>query len=326
MQFHSPWWLVALLSLAPLAWRYVAQRRRAAARVRFSDVSLLSSGRTSLRARARPALPALKLAGLGLLFVALARPQAVSTEEQPRTKGIDIVLVLDSSQSMLAEDFKPNRFEAAKQVLQRFISGIKTDRLGLVVFAAEAFTQCPLTLDHEVLLDLLEQVHIGMVQDGTAIGMAIATAASRLDQSEAKSKVIILLTDGINNTGRIDPKTAAHGTAALGIKIYPIGVGSPQDSPVPVPVPGRGLQMIALPMDEEALQELARITGGTYFRAEDMASLQKVYDSIWELEKSAFEAPLRTKRTELFGWLLWPGVFLLGMESLLACTVLRKAP
>jgi len=322
MQFHSPLWLLGLLGLPLLAWRYWVQRRRAGVRLRFSDLALLPDAGTALRVRARTALPALRLGGLALLLVALARPQAVSTEEQPRRKGIDIILVLDSSQSMLAEDFQPNRFQAAREVLKRFIGGIKSDRLGLVVFAAQAFTQCPLTLDHEVLLDLLDQVEVGVVQDGTAIGMAIATAAARLDQSQARSKVIILLTDGINNTGRIDPKTAAHGAAALGIRIYPIGVGSAEKGR-PVPVLG---SMIELPMDEAALQELARLTGGKYFAASDAAALQQVYDSIWKLETSAFDAPLQTKRAELFGWLLWPGVLLVGLESLLGCTVLRKAP
>jgi len=322
MQFHSPLWLLGLLVLPALGWAYWSQRRREAVRLRFPDLGLLPGAGAPLRVRARRALPMLRLGGAALLLVALARPQSVTTEEQPQRKGIDIILVLDSSQSMLAEDFPPNRFEAARGVLKRFIAGIKSDRLGLVVFAAEAFTQCPLTLDHEVLLDLLDQVQIGVVKDGTAIGMAIATAAARLDQSQAKSKVIILLTDGINNTGRIDPKTAAHGAAALGIRIYPIGVGSAEKGR-PVPVLGR---MMELPMDEAALQELARITGGKYFPAGDEAALQQVYDSIWKLETSAFEAPLQTRRSELFGWLLWPGLVLVGLETVLGCTALRKAP
>jgi Ca-activated chloride channel family protein len=336
MTFANPAYLLLLLLLPGVVWLHLTRARRAEARLVYSDTRPLGRGRPSLRASARRLLPPARLLAALLLMVALARPQKVGSREEYEGQGIDIVLVMDISYSMRAEDFgAANRFTGAKQVLARFARGITNDRLALVVFAAEAFTQCPLTLDHEMVSGLIDQVELGMISgDSTAIGMALATAAARLERSTSKSKVIILLTDGENNAGSIAPLDAARACQALGVRVYTIGIGSKEGSPVPVELPTGQKAYARNPdgslaltkLDEDLLTKIAEVTGGEYHHATDPDALQSVYGSIWKLEKSRFEMKTFRKRHELCGRFLWPGICLLGLELLAGATVLRKAP
>jgi len=317
-------------------WLHLARARRSEPRLVYSDVRTLADARPSLRARALALLPAARLVAAVLLVVALARPQRLGSQQQYEGEGIDLVLVMDVSYSMKAEDFgDANRFVGARRVLARFARGIRNDRLAVVFFASQAFTQCPLTLDHEMVGALIEQVELGLIDgDSTAIGMALATAASRLERSQAKSKVILLLTDGENNAGSVAPRDAARACRALGLRVFTIGIGRKEGSPVPVELPtGQRVYArnadgsIALTkLDEALLTEIAQTTGGEYHHAADPGALQAVYESIWKLEKSRFEAKSFRPRSELCGRFLWPGLCLLGLELLAGATVLRKAP
>ncbi|MBM3472797.1 MAG: VWA domain-containing protein [Armatimonadetes bacterium] len=336
MTFANPAYLLLLLLVPVAVWLHVARARRAEARLVYSDVRALGGGRPSLRVRALSLLPPARLAAVTLLVIALARPQKLGPQQQHEGEGIDIVLVMDVSYSMRAEDFGDvNRFTGAEQVLSRFARGIVNDRLALVIFATQAFTQCPLTLDHEMVGALIDQVELGLISgDSTAIGMALTTAASRLERSAAKSKVIILLTDGENNAGSIAPPDAARACQALGIRVYTIGIGSKEGSPVPVELPtgervyarNRDGTLALTKLDEDLLTEIAKTTGGEYHHAGDPNALQAVYESIWKLEKSRFEVKTFRKRTELCGRFLWPAICLLALELLASATILRKAP
>jgi Ca-activated chloride channel homolog len=336
MHFANPGYFLLLFLLPAAVWLYRTRARRAEPRVTYSDVTPLLTQRRSLRAQARRTLPWFRALAAGLVIIALARPQKISSREVVHGQGIDIVLVIDLSYSMRAEDFPPgNRFEGARTVLSRFVSGIVEDRLALVVFASQAFTQCPLTLDRDMVRTMVEQLQLGMISgDSTAIGMALSTAASRLDRSQSKSKVIILLTDGENNAGSIDPVDAARACQALGIRVYTIGIGKPEGSPVPVQLPdGRAVyarrpdgSFALTKLDEELLKRIASITGGEYHHAGDTGALQAVYESIWRLEKSRFEMQGTYRRHELLGRFLWPAAILLGLELLAGATILRKAP
>ncbi len=233
---------------------------------------------------------AFRMLAVGFLIIVLARPQSHNQWEEIISEGIDIIISLDISSSMLAEDFKPNRMEAAKNIAAEFISGRRNDRIGLVVFSGESFTQCPLTTDHSVLINLLKDVKIGMIEDGTAIGMGLATAVNRLRNSESQSKIIILLTDGVNNRGAIDPITAANIAATFNSRVYTVGVGSRGAAPFPVQTPlGVQYQSIEADIDEDVLREIAEITGGRYFRATDEDKLIEIYSEIEQLEKSRID-------------------------------------
>jgi Ca-activated chloride channel family protein len=259
----------------------------------------------------------------------MARPQSGEKGEEILTEGVDIILAIDVSSSMKAEDFKPkNRLHVAKQVVADFIRGRKNDRLGMVVFAAKSFTQCPLTLDYGILLSFLDQIDIGMIEDGTAIGMALATCVNRLRDSDAKSKVVILLTDGINNRGEIDPITAAKTAKAMGVKIYTIGAGKRGSALYPVDDPIFGRRYVRMPVeiDEETLQEIARLTGGRYYRATDGEALANIYREIGEMEKTEIKTKEYIRYTELFWYFLLPAMVLLGAEIVLANTRFRKIP
>jgi len=336
MTFANPGYLLLLLLLPVAVWLGRTKARRAESRLVYSDISPVLGGGRSLRARASALLPGLRFVAVALLIFGLARPQKVSPREDYEGEGIDIVLVIDVSYSMKAEDFPPgNRFDSAKTVLSRFVSGITNDRLALVVFATEAFTQCPLTLDREMMGTLIDQLELGLISgNSTAIGMALATAASRLDRSTSKSKVVILLTDGENNAGSIDPLDAATACQALGTRVYTIGIGKKEGSPIPVELPTGQTTYARNPdgsyaltkLDEELLTKIADTTGGEYHHAGDANSLQAVYESIWRLEKSRFKVKALRKRTELCGRFLWPGICLLGLELLATATILRKAP
>jgi Ca-activated chloride channel family protein len=250
------------------------------------------------------------------------------TSENVLTEGIDIVLVIDISTSMLAEDLEPNRLEAAKAVAADFVAGRRNDRIGLVAFAGEAFTQVPLTLDYSVVTSLLAELDPSMIEDGTAVGMGLATAVKRLQASEAASKVVILLTDGRNNRGEVGPVTAARAAQALGVKVYTIGAGSRGTAPVPVndPLRGRVYANMRVDIDEETLREVAEVTGAQYFRATDTESLAAIYEEIDQLERTEIEVENFTQYAERFGVPLGAGLFLVLLELGLAQTALRRLP
>jgi len=275
------------------------------------------------------ALPLLRGLAMLLFIAALARPQRVSAEREYQTSGVDIVISMDISGSMLAEDFKPdNRLAVAKEEAVRFIKGRENDRIGFVVFARKAFTQCPLTLDYDILIDLVRQVRVGMIPDGTAVGMGLATAVNRLRASEAKSKVIILITDGENNAGNIDPITAAELAKTFGIRVYTIGVGRGGLVPFPVndPLFGKRYVQANVEIDELTLKRIADITSGVFFRARDTESLHQVYDKINELEKTEVKVKEYRSYDEFFHYFLLPALLLLMLEIFLAQTVLMKVP
>ena len=272
--------------------------------------------------------PTLRGLALAAFIVALARPQTGITTENVLTEGIDIVMVLDVSSSMLAEDLEPNRLEAAKAVGIDFVAGRRNDRIGLVAFAGQAFTQAPLTFDYAVVQSLFDELDVGMIEDGTAVGMGLATAVKRLQASPAESKVVVLLTDGRSNRGEIGPVTAAQMAQALGIRVYTIGAGSQGTARVPVPDPLGGTRYanMRVDIDEATLQEMAELTGGRYFRATDNESLASIYTEIDELERTEIEVENFTQFGEEFPLPLGLGFLLLVAEFGLAQTVLRRLP
>jgi Ca-activated chloride channel family protein len=325
--FANPGYLVLLALIPALVVWYWFRRGQQTADIRFSSLSVLKDVRPTIRERLRHAPFAVRMILLGLLIVALARPQTTSSGENVYTEGIDIVLLLDISGSMLAEDFSPNRIEAAKSVAKEFVDGRQHDRIGLVIFSGQSFTQCPMTLDYRVLKNLLRQVKPGMVEDGMAIGMAIAQGVNRLKDSKAKSKVMILLTDGVNNRGEIDPLTASQIAQTFGIKIYTVGVGTIGEAPYPVQTPfGIRYQNMPVDVDEKTLQQIATMTDGQYFRATNTKALKQIYAEIDKMEKTRVEVRRYRTSTELFyPWAL-AGLVLLLLEMLLRGSVLRKIP
>jgi len=325
--FAHPWVLWLLFLVPVLSLMYRRRAKKMVAEVTFSSLQPFEHTPRSLRERLRHFPTALRMIALVCFIVALARPQSVSSRENVSTEGIDIVLLLDISGSMLAEDFTPNRIGAAKQVADEFIDGRTNDRIGLVIFAAESFTQCPLTTDYPVLKSLLKEVKNGMIADGTAIGLALANGVNRLKYSYAKSKVMILLTDGVNNRGEIDPITAAKVAATYGIRVYTVGVGAMGQAPYPVETPfGIQRQLMQVEIDEKTLTTVADITGGKYFRATDNRTLRAIYRDIDQLEKTKIEVSAYRRYRELFyGWLAG-GLVVLLLEIGLGATVLRKIP
>jgi Ca-activated chloride channel homolog len=326
-QFASPIFLWLLL-LVPLLGFFALRRKREAA-IKFSDITLLRGAKESPLARKRKWLPILRLIAVTFFIFALARPQSGKKTTEVTSEGIDIMLVLDISSTMKSEDFKPqNRLYVAKEVIKDFVKDRQNDRIGLVIFAGQAFTQCPLTLDYGVLLTFLDQVDFGMVEDRTAIGMGIATAVNRLRDSKAKSRIIILLTDGINNAGEIDPETAADIAHALGIRVYTIGVGKPGKAPYPIDDPIFGKRYIYLDneLDEAQLTKIAEITGGKYFRAKSEDMLKNVYDQISQLEKTKVKIKEYLQYDEHFPYLLMLGAIALLLELILRETWLRRLP
>ena len=327
-RFEDPRLLILLLVIPVLVYRYVRLRHGGSASIRYSDVESLRRSDIRRTGRFRHIVFALRVAALVGFIVAFARPQTGVTSETVRTEGIDIVLAMDVSSSMLAEDLAPNRLEAAKAVAAEFVAGRRNDRVGLVVFAGEAFTQAPLTLDHSVIVDLLTQMEVGMIEDGTTVGMGLATAVKRLQASSAESKVVVLLTDGRSNTGEIGPVTAAQMAQALGVKVYTIGVGSRGTARVPVddPLVGRRYVTIQVDVDEPTLQAVAETTGGLYFRATDAQGLAQIYQEIDALETTEIEVQNFTSYGELFHFPLAAGLLLLCLEVSLGQTFLRKLP
>jgi len=330
LRFANPAFLYLLAVIPALIYWYMKKNRSRAGSLQYSNLGLVKSVETSARKiHYRHALFGLRMLALVLLIVGFARPQSGRTEQEVITEGIDIVVALDISSSMLAEDFKPhNRLEAAKMVAQDFIKGRANDRIGMVVFAAKSFTQCPLTLDYGILLTFIQEVEIGMIEDGTAIGLGIANAAQRLRDSKAKSKVIVLLTDGQNNRGQLDPLTAAKVAQAFGIRIYTVGVGTYGDALFPVDDPIFGKRYVRMPVqiDEEVLKEIARITNGTYFRATDKESLDNIFKEIDQLEKTKIKIKQYTRFKELFPSYLFLALGVIVVEVVLANTKFRKIP
>lgn len=325
--FKNPEYFYLLLVLIPmLAW-YIFRFRKSGASIRFSSTMGFSSVTKSWKHYLRHAPIVLQMLGISLLVVALARPQSSSSWENVTTEGIDIVISLDISSSMLARDFNPDRLEAAKDVATKFISGRPNDKIGLVVFAGESFTQCPLTTDHAVLINLFRDIECGMIEDGTAIGNGLATSVSRLKESDARSRVIILLTDGENNRGEIAPATAAELAKTYGIRVYTVGVGTIGKAPYPVQTPfGTQLRDMDVKIDEETLQRIADITDGQYFRATDNNSLVQIYDEIDKLEKSKIDVKEYSRKQEEYQrFALWGGLILL-CGLFLKITLFRNIP
>ncbi len=325
--FAYPYFLYLLL-LIPLAmlW-YFRNYKKSFASFTFSSLTIFNKIKPTLRERLVHLPAFLRAAALAFLIIALARPQTFSAGENVYTEGIDVAMLLDISGSMLAEDLKPNRLEAAKEEIDRFIQGRTSDKIGLVIFAGESFTQCPLTIDYSVLRNLLKEIHSGMLEDGTAIGNAIANGVNRLKDSKAKSKVIILLTDGVNNRGEIDPITAAQIAEKFEIRIYTIGVGTKGKAPYPFQTPfGKQYQMVPVDIDEGTLQQIADITGGKYFRATSNEKLKEIYNEIDKMEKTRVEITSYRNAKELFYDYAGLGIIFLLLELGLARTYLRKLP
>lgn len=328
MVFANPTYLYLLLLLIPMIGWYVYKLRKSQASLQVSSTEAFEvAGATSWKVYLRHVPFALRTVAIALLIVVLARPQSTDSWQNSTTEGIDIVMAMDISTSMLAEDLKPNRLEAAKDVAASFINGRQNDNIGLVVFAAESFTQCPLTIDHGVLLNLFKDIQPGIIQDGTAIGLGLANAVSRIKDSQAKSKVIILLTDGVNNTGEIAPVTAAEIAKTFGIRVYTIGVGTQGEAPYPIPTAfGIQYQNIPVEIDEQVLKQIASTTGGQYFRATDNASLKEIYSEIDQMEKTKISVQEFSKKQEEYkNWALIVFALLL-VEVLLRNTLLRNIP
>lgn len=328
MTFLHPELLWLLLLLPALLIIYIVWRRRQHASLRVPSLLFLRDMRGGLRVYLRHSLFALRLLALGLIIVALARPQSSSSWSEDRVEGIDIMLTMDISTSMLAMDFQPNRVEAAKEVAMRFIANRPNDNIGLVVFAGESFTACPLTQDHATLINRLREMTPGMIEDQTAIGSGLATAISRLKDSKTKSKVIILLTDGANNTGNISPKMAADLAKTFGISIYTIGVGSGAgEAPYPIQTAlGVVVRNMPVDLDEPTMRQIADVSGGAYFRATDNESLSAIYQKIDQLEKTKLSTrSYHTTYEEFFVFVLAAALLLL-LEFVLRSTVLRTNP
>jgi len=321
-------WVLYFLAIIPLmiAW-YIFRGMKIQSSVKYSSLNIFKDVPSTLREKLRHIPFAIRLIAIGLLIVALARPQNFTSGENVSTEGIDIAMVLDISGSMLAEDFKPNRLEAAKNVIDEFVEGRISDRIGLVIFSREAFTQCPLTIDYSVLRNLLLDIRTGMIEDGTAIGNGIANGINRLKESDAKSRIIILLTDGVNNAGEVDPISAAEIAKAFGIRIYTIGVGTRGEAPYPVQTPfGTRYQMVPVDIDEAMMTNIAEITGGQYFRATNNRALAEIYEKIDKLEKTKIEITSYKNASEKYHSWLWGGLVLLLIELGLSRTILRKLP
>jgi len=327
LTFANPDLLYLLLLLLPLSGWYIWRERGAFATIQVSSTKSLEQERITFRHILRHVIFGLRLLVIASVIFVLARPQSTNRWQNVTTEGIDIMVALDISSSMLAQDLRPNRLEASKDVAIEFISGRETDRMGLVVYAGESFTQCPLTSDHAVLINLFKGIESGMIEDGTAIGMGLANAVNRLKDSKAKSKVIILLTDGVNNQGAIAPLTAAEIAKTFGIRVYTIGVGTMGMAPAPVQTPfGTRLQNVKVEIDEKTLQQIAAATDGRYFRATNNDKLRGIYVEIDQLEKSKVDVKEYSKKEEeymRFG-LLATGLFLL--EILIRYLFFRNIP
>jgi Ca-activated chloride channel family protein len=325
--FAHPYLLYLLLAIPLLVAWYIFRQRDPDASIQLSTLKGFSGVTPSPRVYLRHLPFALRMGAIAFIIVVLARPQSLNTWKNVETEGIDIVLALDISTSMLARDFKPDRIEAAKNIGIQFVSGRKTDRIGLVVFAGESFTLCPLTTDHVSVVNLFKDVQTGLIEDGTAIGSGLATAVSRLKDSDALSRVIILLTDGVNNKGEIAPITAAEIAKTYGVRVYTVGVGTQGEAPYPVQTPfGVRYQNMKVEIDEALLKQIAEMTGGKYFRAEDNKALSTVYDEIDKMERIKIEVTEHSKKQEEYRRFAFFALALFALDLLLRSTLLRSIP
>ncbi|MDR2693419.1 MAG: VWA domain-containing protein [Chitinispirillales bacterium] len=334
MTFKNPYFFYLLILAVPMVWLYVLRERRQKVTLAFSDLSIIKKLPVSPYRRLRHALIVMRVAGFCFLTVALARPQKQHSEVEVTTEGVDIMLILDISESMKALDFKPDdRLAVAKREMKNFVAKRENDRVGLVLFAARAFTRCPLTNDYGVLIRMIDAADYADFSNQTAIGTAIATAANRLKDSQAKSRVMVLLTDGANNAGDIPPQTAAKAAGELNIKIYTIGVGKEGQVPFPMetvnPQTGRRtqrIQMMQSDINEKELSDIARLTGGAFFRAQNSESLKMIYEEIDRMEKTEIKSVSHVSYSEYFYKWLWVGFIILAAETLLQNTVFRRIP
>ncbi len=334
MRLANPYFLFLLLLWIPMVWIYILRETKSRPAVRFSDVSMITRLQSTLVVKLIHIPFILRIIGVGLLVVALARPQKGHSEQEVTTHGVDIMLVVDISTSMRALDFKPkNRLFVAKETIKKFIQKRLHDRIGLVVFAGRSFTKCPLTLDYTILMQFLDDLKTGEIEDGTAIGTAVATAANRLKVSQAKSRIIILLTDGANNKGEIAPALAAKAAGELGLKIYTIGVGREGKIPYPFeyvnPWTGKKgikVEMVDSDLDEQTLVDIAAATNGSFYRANNPEKLEEIYNTIDELEKTEIKTMSYTTYSEhFFPWLI-AGLIILMVELILKHTRFRRIP
>jgi Ca-activated chloride channel family protein len=324
---YNPNYLYLLLLLVPLVVWYVLRNKHFTPKLTVSSVAQLKNVKSSTRRRLRHIPFIFRCLVVVLIIVALARPQSTENKNNVSTEGIDIVLAMDISSSMLARDFKPDRISAAKDVAIQFIADRPNDRIGLVVFSGESFTQSPLTTDHAALINLTKDVKSGMLTDGTAIGNGLATAVARLKESKSKSKVIILMTDGENNLGEVAPLTAAEIAKTFGIRVYTIGVGTRGKALTPMAT-DFGVQMgyADVKIDEDMLRKVSQISGGEYFRATDNTKLSEIYNKINELERTKFQVDRYTKRSEEYGLFILLALGILLVEALFRYSILKRIP
>jgi Ca-activated chloride channel family protein len=328
IEFAHPNYLYLLLGLIPFILWYIFRNNTMQADLQISSVAPVKPVPKTPKVVLRHLPFALRIMALVFIIIVLARPQSIDRQEKTTTEGIDIILAMDISGSMLARDFTPDRLEAAKDVAIEFIAGRPYDRIGLIVFSAESFTQCPLTTDHAVLINLFKDIKSGIIEDGTAIGLGLSNAVKRLKDSEAKSKVIILLTDGMNNTGSVDPLTAAEIAKTFGIRVYTIGVGTKGMAPYPFQdMFGRTvIQKVPVEIDEPTLQEIADMTNGNYFRATNNEKLRQIYTEIDKLEKSKIDVKEYSRKQEEYRLYAGIALLLLLIEMLLRYVVFRGIP
>lgn len=327
MVFANIEYLFLLLLLIPYIIWYIMKRHKNEASLQIADTSVYATVPKSYKNYLIHLPFGLRILTLALIIIVLARPQTTNSWQSSEIEGIDIMLAIDVSTSMLAEDLKPNRLEAAKEVAAEFVNGRPNDNIGITLFAGESFTQCPLTVDHAVLLNFIHGTRCGLIEDGTAVGMGIANAVSRLKESKAKSKVVILLTDGTNNRGDISPLTAAEIAKSFGIRVYTIGVGTNGEAPYPYPVGGT-VQYVKMKVeiDEKTLAQIASTTEGNYFRATSNSKLKEVYEEIDKLEKTKLNVKEFSKREEAYRGFALTAFFCFLLELLLRNTILRKIP
>jgi Ca-activated chloride channel homolog len=327
LTFKNPELFYLLLVIVPMAAWYIFRQKRNTASIQVSSTASVFKAPKTIRHYLRHVVFICQMIAIAFFVVVLARPQSSSNWENVTTEGIDIIIALDISSSMLARDFSPDRLEAAKNVAMEFISGREHDRMGLVVFAGEAFTQCPLTTDRAVLLNLFKDIQSGLIEDGTAIGNGLATGVSRLKDSEAISRVVILLTDGENNRGEVAPMTAAEIAKTFGIRVYTVGVGSVGTAPYPVQTPfGIELRDMEVKIDEDLLTQIASITGGQYFRATSNKKLEEIYKEIDALEKSKIDVQQYNRKSEEFLPFAILGALFLIAGLFLRTTIFRNIP
>jgi len=328
LEFENPWFFLLLLVIPFMIWWYLKNWKNNDANIHLPNVDSIKRV-SSIKALLIKWLPILRWLAMAAFITALARPQLVLTEEEVKAEGIDIILVMDLSSSMLSRDFNPDRLSVSKEVAKQFVDKRQYDRIGLAVFAGESFTQCPLTSDHKILKEFLDQLQCGLLEDGTAIGMGLASAVNRLKESESKSKIVILLTDGVNNAGYIKPMQAAEIAEQIGVKVYTIGVGTMGEAIAPIQRRSDGTYVFGrsrVEIDEDLLNEIARLTGGKYNRATSQAALEEIYTQIDLLEKTEIEVNVLTRYKNEFRKFLLLGFALIMVEWLMRYVVFRVVP